>query len=163
MSVEYYEIAYESTNLTPCFRTNFERIHSIDYSIILTTTNGRFELCWDDEFFQYGIGINNHSKTSFSNSQCWNVSTEDIWAELLGCQITSIKIDWDKVTTQYNDGTKEQKTYPQSIRVSFSNHRRIFISAAGFLNEDDTKVMGMMDNLIVSDDEVIARKVRMIV
>ena len=162
ISVEYYEIAYEPTNPTPYFRTNFERIHSIDYSLVLTTSNGRFELCWDDEFHQFGIGINSYSNSRFSNFQCWDVSNEVFWAELLGCQIISTQIDWDEVTTQHSDGTKELNIYPQSIRILFSNKRTIFISAADFLNESDPVVMGMMDNLTVTDDEKLARKVKMI-
>lgn len=160
--VEYYEIAYEPTNPTPYFRTNLERIHSIDYSVVLTTSNGRFELCWDDEFYQFGIGLNSESNSRFSNFQCWDVSTEDFWAELLGCQIISTQIDWDEVTTQHSDGTKELNIYPQSIRILFSNKRTIFISAAAFLNEGDPDVMGMMDNLTVTDDEELARQVKMI-
>lgn len=36
------------------------------------------------------------------------------------------------------------------------------MSAAGFLNEDDKEVMGLLDNLTVTDNESLARKVKMI-
>jgi hypothetical protein len=52
--------------------------------------------------------------------------------------------------------------YPQDLRIDFSNDRSIFISAAGFLNEEDKEVIGLMDNLTVTDNETLARQVKMI-
>ncbi len=162
-SVKYYEIAYEPSNPTPYFQTKFERIHSVDFSVVLITSNGKFEICWDDEFFQFGIGINTESKSIFSNYQSWDVTAENLWTGLIGHQIISVDIDWEKITIQYSDGTEEFKTYPQSIRIKFSNNKTIFISAAGFLNEGDDEVMGMSDNLTITDNEELARHVKMIV
>lgn len=52
--------------------------------------------------------------------------------------------------------------YPQDIKVTFSNKKNIFISAAGFLNPSDKEVYGMLDNLTVTDNEELARQVKMI-
>lgn len=164
IKVEYAELDYEESSI-PYYPTKFKNLDSIDFSIFLhTDKNDLIEICWDDTFFQYGIGIKINEKSDFLNFKKWDVTEIELWKTFIGSKIENVNINWEKVTT-----TTEQKSsklefliYPQDIKITFSNEKNIYISAASFLNENDDIVFGMSDNLTVTDNEELARKVKMI-
>lgn len=165
IKVEYSEIVYESENPKPFYTTQFTNLDSVDFSIFLHTDNDKLiEIYWDDKFFQFGIGIKINEPTDFSDNIKWDVSSKDLWKQFIGTVITDIKITWEKVSTieEKTDKT-EEFVYPQDIKINFSNDKNIFISAAGFLNEGDKEVYGMLDNLMVTDNEELARQVKMVI
>jgi len=162
--VEYSEIVYESTDPQPNYQTQFKNLDSVDFSIFLHTDKDKLvEIYWDDQFFQFGIGIKINKKSDFSGNIKWDVSTTDLWKKFIGTTIFDIHITWGIVTIKEEmSGKTENFVYPQDIKVTFSNDKNIIISAAGFLNQGDDKVNGMLDNLIVTDNNELARKVKMI-
>lgn len=90
----------------------------------------------------------------------WDVSGNDLWKKFIGKIISDIKINWETVST------REEKTastvYPQDIKITFSNFKNTFINAAGLLDQGDNEVYGMLDNLTVTDNEELARQVKLI-
>lgn len=121
------------------------------------------EIYWDGQFFQYGIGIKINERSDFSGDIKWNVSDNGLWKKFIGAKIIDIGINWVTViTTEEKTSKTETYSYPQDIKVTFSNGKNIFISAAGFLNQDDKEVFGTLDNLTVTDNEKLARQVKMI-
>jgi len=72
-------------------------------------------------------------------------------------------LSWEEVRTYENDSLVDTCTYPQSLRIDFSNAQAIIISVTAFLDEKEQTVMGMMDNLIVDDNESRAGQLKMIV
>lgn len=164
LKVEYAEIDYEPTNPKPYYSTHFTNIHSVDFSIFFHTDNDKLvEVCWDGKFIQYGIGIKINELSDFSGNIKWDVSTNDLWKKFIGTTISDIHTTWETVTTkEEGSGKTESFTYPQDIKITFSNDKNIFISAAGFLKQDDKEVYGMLDNLTVTDNEELARQVKMI-
>lgn len=164
LKVEYSEIVYEPTNPKPYYPTQFTNLDSVDFSIFLHTDKDKLvEIYWDGKFFQFGIGIKINEPSDFSGNIKWDVSVNDLWKKFIGTKIIGINITWETVTTTEE---KTQKTesfiYPQDIKIKFSNDQNIFISAAGFLDQGDKEVYGMLDNLTVTDNEELARKVKMI-
>jgi hypothetical protein len=102
-------------------------------------------------------------KSDFLDHKIWNLTDNKLWRDFLGKEITETKLNWETVTTtEQNSRKTESWTYPQDIILTFINDRKIFISASGFLNETDNEVFGMLDNLTVTDNEELARKVKMI-
>jgi hypothetical protein len=168
IKVEYAEIAYDElsgkTNPEPYYTTHFPNLDSVDFSIFLHTDNDKLvEIYWDGKFFQYGIGIKINKPSDFLGHIKWNVSSNDLWKQFIGTAISDIHITWETVTTrEVKTGKTERFVYPQDIKVSFSNNKNIFISASGFLNQGDKEVCGMLDNLTVTDNEELARQVKMI-
>lgn len=164
LKVEYSEIIYESANPKPYYPTQFTNLDSVDFSIFFHTDKDKLvEIYWDDKFFQFGVGIKINKPSDFSNNIKWDVSNNDLWKQFIGATISDLQITWETVTTrEEKTGKIESFVYPQNIKVTFSNDRNIFISAAGFLNQDDKEVYGMLDNLTVTDNEELARQVKMI-
>ncbi|MBE8712822.1 hypothetical protein [Sphingobacterium hungaricum] len=164
LKVEYSEIVYEPTDPKPYYPTQFTNLDSVDFSIFLYTDNDKLvEFYWDDKFFQFGIGIKINEETGFSGNIKWDVSSNDLWKQFLGTTITDIYINWETVmASEERSGKTENFIYPQDVKITFSNNKSVFISAAGFLNEGDEEVYGMLDNLTVTDNEELARQVRMI-
>ena len=164
LKVEYSEINYEQTNPKPYYPTQFTNLDSIDFSIFLhTDTDKLIEIYWDDKFYQFGIGIKINEPSDFFGNIKWAVSGNDLWKQFIGTTISDIHITWETVSTREEKSDKtESFVYPQDLKISFSNDKKIFISAAGFLDQGDKEVYGMLDNLIVTDKEELARQVKMI-
>lgn len=164
LKVEYSEINYQPTNPKPYYSTQFINLDSVDYSIFLHTDKNKLvETYWDDKFFQFGIGIKINQPSDFSGEIKWDVSNNEIWKHFVGLTISDIDISWETVTTtEVNSSKTGSFVYPQDIKITFSNTKSIFISAAGFLNPEDKKVHSMRDNLMVTDNEELARQVKMI-
>jgi hypothetical protein len=163
-SVEYSEVKYSETDPKPWYKTQFADLDSVDNSItLITADNKKIEIYWDGKFFQYGIGVKIDGDLNFSAFQKWNVSNNDLWKKYIGTKITDVKLTWEMVTTTEEKPLKTYHfIYPQDIKISFSNGKSIFISASGFLNPGDNEVFGMLDNLTVTDNEILARQVKMI-
>ncbi|MBB6464092.1 hypothetical protein [Flammeovirga kamogawensis] len=163
VSVDYYEIAYDKINPTPNYKTHYSEIDSIDFSIVLHMTNDKVEIFWDGEFYQFGIGLRINEKSVFDGYQSWNVSDSNLWSNITGQKIVDLEIAWELVKTEeQKTGKKEEYIYPQDLTLIFSNGQKVFISAAGFLNQNDPEVYGLLDNLTVTTNEDLARKVKMI-
>ncbi len=164
LKVEYYEIMYDQTDPTPNYPTHFKNLDSVDYSIFLHTDHDNIiEIYWDDIFYQFGIGIKLNAPSDFSGGITWDVSNNDLWKQFIGTTISDIQITWETVTSiEEKSLNTERSVYPQYIKISFSNDKHIFVSAAGFLNQGDKEVHGMSDNLMVTDNEELARLVKMI-
>lgn len=164
ISVEYSEVVYSETDPKPWYKTQFNDLDTVDISITFKTSdNQTIEIYWDGRFYQFGIGIKLNEKSDFSGFQKWDVSNDNLWKKFIGTKINKIKLTWETVTvTEQKSRKTETFIYPQDIKISFSNNENIFVSAAGFLNEDDTEVCGLLDNLTVTDNEELARQVKMI-
>jgi hypothetical protein len=164
LKVEYSEIVYEQANPKPYYPTQFANLDTVDFSIFLHCDNEKLvEIYWDGQFFQYGIGIKINEPSDFSGNIKWNVSDNELWKKFIDAKIIDIGVTWETVTTtEEKTGKTEYYTYPQDIKLTFSNDKNIFISAAGFLNQNDKEVCGMLDNLTVTDNEELARQVKMI-
>jgi len=156
-SVEYAEIIYDSENPMPFYNTEFDLIHSIDFSISLYTSSGeRVEIYWDDTFFQYGIGMRINEKSNLTQFQKWNVTDTNVWQDHIGEKITDVKLYWETIISD-----DEEIVYPQSLKISFTNDKKMFISAAQFLDNSD-KVFGISDNLVVTNNEFLAKHIDII-
>lgn len=165
LKVEYSEINYNPENPKPYYPTQFENLDSVDFSIFLHMDNDKLvEIFWDGKFFQYGIGIKINEPSDFSEFIKWDVSNNRLWQKFIGTSISNFKITWETVSTieQKYGSIEEEIVYPQDIKITFSNHLNIFVSAAGIIKQDDKEVYGMLDNLMVTDKEEVARIVKMI-
>ena len=163
LKVEYLEINYEPEHPKPYYKSQFSEIDSIDFSIIFQTDKDKIEFYWDGQFYQYGIGVRFNEKPETTTGQKWDVSTDALWEKFIEQRIANVKLTWKEVSThEEKTGKSDKFIYPQDLRIDFSNGKSIFMSAAGFLNENDKEVLGLMDNLTVTDNESLARKVKMI-
>lgn len=165
VSVGYAEIDYgklENRPSEPYYHTHYENIHTIDFSIFMhTDQNEKLEFHWDSKFFQYDIGLKINGKSDFSGCKHWNLTDHEIWSNILNLEIKDVKLGWEKVNTEESNGFKET-IYPQDITLTFENGKNIFISAAQFLNQNDKEAFGMSDNLLITDNEELARMTKII-
>lgn len=164
--VEYSEIKSDvegPDNLLPYYPSKFEDLHSVDFSVFMNTKEEqKIEVYWDDQFFQFGIGIKINEKSDFSNTSILNVSSEKIWQNTIGQKIIDIEINWNLVETieQFNNET-ESFHYPQDVKIIFENNQKIIISASTY-NQERGDVYGFSDNLLVTNSEEIALIIKMI-
>jgi len=163
ISVEYSEVIYSEPDAKRWYKTQFKDLDTVDISITFKTSdNQTIEIYWDGRFYQFGIGIKLNEKSDFSGFQRWDVSKDDLWKKYIGKKIDDIQLKWETIrVTEQKSSKTESIIYPQGIKISFSNNKNIFVSAAGFLNEDDTEVCMQLDNLTVTDNEELARQVKM--
>lgn len=162
--VEYLEIDYSPEYPNPSYKTKFEEIDSLDFSIILHFENRfKVEICWDPEFYSYGIGLKLNTESELSNCRNWDVTGSELWKKFIGEVVQRTDIVWSWVSrTGENKGKVDYFIYPETIKLQFSNGRNIFISAANFIDEGGDKVEGLMDNLLVTDNEKLAKQVNML-
>lgn len=160
--VEYLEINYQEECPEPFYKTKYDKIDSVDFSIIFFTSKQKIEFHWDGSFFQYGIGFQFDSEAETATGKKWSVSQNSLWKKFIGHKIIDLNLTWEEVRVNHNLWKSEKFIYPQDLRIDFSNNKSVFISAASFLNEDDKEVMGLSDNLTVTDNESLARQIKMI-
>ena len=161
--VEYAELPVESTNSTPFFwyPTRFPNLHSVDFSIYLHAETGQIaDIFWGAQFYQYDLclqlsasSINQPADNSFRRTV--DVSRSDLWAKFIGTRITDIRIHWESFRMT------EIIVYPQDFQLTFSNNHTVFISLAQ-LHQGHDEVSKGSDNLMVTDNEELARQVKMI-
>lgn len=164
VKVEYAEINYEPENPKSFYHTKYPNLDSVDYSVFLHTHADKLiEIYWDDIFFQFGIGIKINQPSDFKGFIKWDVSGNELWNKFIETTITDVKIIWETVTSTYKYSyKKENYVHPQSIKLTFSNNKTICISASSFYDKDENEVYGMSDNLMVTDNEELARQIKMI-
>lgn len=164
VKIEYAEINYEPENPKSFYHTKYPNLDSVDFSVFLDTdTDKLIEVYWDDIFFQFGISIKINEPSDFKGFIKWDVSDKELWNKFIGATITDVKIAWETVVSTYkHSNKKENYVYPQSIKLTFSNSEAIFISASSFYNKDEKEVYGMSDNLMVTDNEELARQIKLI-
>ena len=123
-----------------------------------TQTDDVIEIYWDSKFFQYSIAVKLNLPSAFSGYQKWDVTNDSFWTEYINLEIIDISIGWETVT----ENLQKDSTYPQDITIEFSNTKKIFVSAAEFKSENATAAFGFSDNLLITNNEDLARQVKMI-
>ncbi len=159
--VEYTELIYDQSNPTPFYNTDYPSIHTVDFSVLLHSDHKITELCWTSEFFSYGVGLKTHDKFDSPADQLWDVSNAQIWKNVVGQKVTDVEVKWETVYGFSLDGKQtSEDVYPQDLILRFQNEQNMIVSAAEFISTG--KVIGMMDNLLVTNDEVLAKEVGII-
>jgi hypothetical protein len=155
-AVHYYEIAYETNK--PCYELNLHVGHFLDFGLNLTMSNGeQFGFIWDGEFYQYGVGIMQHSLSAeVDNARVWDVTSHKNWSPLIGREIINAKTYWS--WAQHIE-EKERYYFPQDIELQFNEGSCIYISASSYMSSSDT-LIGMCDEISVIFDKEKAKKFR---
>ena len=162
IKVEYFGLNYN--NHEKNFLTKFTNVHSVDFSIILYLDNcSSYEITWDSSFFQYGIGISLIRDDIYDDSKIiWNMTKDNLWKRFIQKLIIGISVLWETVTERKLTHIQSH-TYPQTIRIAFDKvEDEIIIGVAEFLNQEESTVMGMMDNLIATNDIKTAVDIKLI-
>jgi hypothetical protein len=162
--VLYEEIKYDFGNnevVTPYYKTRFPNVDTIDFAIIFQSDTDFIEIKWDTTFFQYGVTVErvNDFNPEERYGRIWEVSVNGLWKPNLYCTIIDVSIQWEEV---WHTSDGDIIAYPQAILLYLSNNRRLIISAAEFLSADNEEAMGFLDNLLVTDDEELAKQIKMI-
>lgn len=170
-SVIYGEVKYftdeEGSNINPepCYKTKYSDIDTLDHSIYFKTDNKTIYVFWDNTFVSYGLQSAQLDFTEMTNDfeQKWDVSTEQKWLGYIGQRIVDFKIIWLESWTSNLDGTnKIYKTYPQTFEIKMENGNIIILSASEFKPVKEDKIYSMMDNLLVTTNKELARKLKII-
>jgi hypothetical protein len=146
--VIYFEI--DEGNSRPAWSED-PRFDSLDFGFQLVTTSGDTVNCsWGSEFYQYGITLG----VPLNNSSCraWDASGTSRWSALLGRRIKNAFVIWSWV----DNSASRRIQYPQDLKITFEGGREVFVSALEI--RPDGFVMGMMDNITVFFDAMVARQ-----
>ena len=151
--VAYYEI--EDNEPGYLYKTDIG--HFLDFGLDLVAEDGRcFSILWDDTFFQFGVGIYSHSAAKqIRVDRRWVVTKNSEWAPCIGETIKSAEVFWSLVEVSENGSQRTRIYYPQDIILTFSNERRIYISASEWW-EPNQEVKGLSDNILVVFSDRIA-------
>ncbi|MBT5018382.1 hypothetical protein OAF98_00550 [Planctomicrobium sp.] len=146
--VTYFEIEYEIGE--PCYLHQAQIGHFLDFGLEFRMTGGDYRsFLWDGTFYQYGVGIYGHAANREVNTnRQWDVSETDDWHPFIGSTIIAVNVYWSQ------EGFVE---YPQDLRLAFSCHRHIYLSASQYLHSSD-RLSGMSDDILVIFDEAVAMK-----
>ena len=170
-AVIYGEVKYyadedgENTNPEPYYRTKYPDIETLDHSIYFKTNKQAINIFWDNTFICYGLQSTQLDLTEETNDyeQKWDVSAETKWAVLIGQQIVDFKIIWEETCTSNLDGTnKVYSTYPQTFEIKTENGQTIIISAAEFKRDEENEIYPLSDNLLVTTNAELARRLKII-
>jgi hypothetical protein len=139
-NVYYEELDYQ--NDEDYWRIS-ESCHSIDMNVILELDNKEFiQIKWDNEFYCYGIGIEQLEKLDYREGiKTLTISQNKSWAELVNNRISAIKIYWDECQSSSTN------YLPQSWEMQFENDKKIWISALEI--KDDSSPSYWADHLTV--------------
>ncbi|WP_299411418.1 hypothetical protein [Acaryochloris sp. IP29b_bin.148] len=155
--VTYFEIEYGTDE--PCYLHQPEIGHFLDYGLEFKTRDDGFRtFFWDGTFYQYGIGIFPHeAKCEVTTSRQWDVSATSDWRPFIGSMITSVDVFWSWASESVTDDEAFRTYYPQDLRLSFSCHRHIYLSASQYMDLSD-RLWAMSDDILVVFDETVAQK-----
>lgn len=162
----YGEIQYEdekSLTLEPSYGTKYSDIDTLDHSIYFKTINKIICVFWDNTFFSYGLLSKEIDLDKpFNNyEQKWDVSNQEKWINLIGQKIVDFKINWEEVSSSnMNVANRKYYTYPQTFLLQTENGTTIILSASEFKGSEQNKVYGMSDNLLVTTNLTLAKKLK---
>lgn len=153
--VLYYEIEYEK----PGYAYQPDIGHFLDFGLDLVADDGKcFAILWDSTFFQFGLGVyRNSAKELLRNTHWWTVTNDSQWQQFIGKTIESAEIYWSWVAGSLDAPEETRTYYPQDIVLTFSNNRRIYVSASEYEEKSDS-VCGLSDNVMVVFSDCIASK-----
>ena len=163
--IKYYFEDNENLDPEPLYSTKYPDIDTLDHSIYFKTNNKTIYVFWDSTFFSYGLLSKEIDLTETTNNyeQKWDVSNQEKWINLIGKKIIDFTIIWEDVYTSNMDGSnKKYFTYPQAFQLKMENGILIILSASEFKTPEENKIYGMSDNLLVTTNFDLAKKLNMI-
>ena len=149
----------------PSYKTQFADIDTLDYSIYFRTDDKAIYIFWDSTFCPYGLLSELIDLTDLTNNyeQKWDVSEDDKWQDVIGQKIMTFNILWEETWTSNLDGSnKIYMIYPQAFVIETDNGKNIIISAAEFTRGQRQEVYPLSDNLLVTTNIEIAKKLQII-
>jgi len=169
VKVKYAEVLSNIPDAEPQYKTHIDDVDSVDYAVFLyTASNDVIEICWDTRFVQYEIGIKINESVPSPIYRLWDVSSHAMWKGILAATIINVTIGWQEINTYKPSQkavlglTRAPKTAsPQYIIIEFSHGQSIYVSASQFFG-DESAASGMLSNLLVTNNEAVARRVNMI-
>lgn len=143
--VFYQEINYEENTEYWNFAS---MIHSVDMNVIFKMDNGKIiQIKWDNEFYCYGIGLENLDKIENQvGFKTIDQTSNSIWTNLIDKKITGVKVLWDideHAKEQTMDKGKVISTrefaihVPQTWEIEFESNKKIWISALEIVENGD--------------------------
>ena len=170
-AVIYGELKYfadedgKNINPEPSYKTKYSDIDTLDHSIYLKTDDKTIYVFWDNTFISYGLLSRQLDLTEATNDyeQKWDVSSEQKWLDIIGQKIVDFKIIWEETWTSNLDGSnKVYTTYPQTFEIKTENGKTIILSASEFKRDEENEIYSMMDNLLVTTNNELARQLKLI-
>lgn len=154
------KIIYTEADLTPVdpqryYRTDNPHIHSVDFSVVLLSSDSQFvEIYWREFFHIYELSLQLNRKINYKGSQSWEATDEAMWKPFVGETIQEVTVYRATVETFSKAKSKEKVPYPQTLALLFSNGSTIWISAAEAGVRFETMHFGA-NNLLITIDEAL--------
>ncbi len=117
--------------------------HSIDMNVILELDNKELiQIKWDNEFYCYGIGIEQLKKLDYREGiKTMAVSQNESWTELINNSLVEINVYWDECQSSSTN------YLPQSWELKFENDKNIWVSALEI--KEDSSLSYWADHLTI--------------
>jgi hypothetical protein len=143
----------QNINPKPYYQTCYLDVDTLDHSIYFKTDLNTIYVFWDNTFFCYGLQSQELNFTEKTNSfeQKWDVSNEEKWHQFIGQEIVDFKIIWGEVSTS---------KCPKTFKITTKNRKTIILSTSEFSDKNVTLLY--MDNLLVTTNVALARKLKLI-
>lgn len=174
--VSYIELQYftpeGNINIKPqpFYKTKHPDTDSVDLSIHFRTDDLTIHVFWDDTFTCYGLSTKEVNPSTETNHyvQEWNVSSENKWKEIIGQKIIDFNILWGEILSgeDFSSGTdqsnKEFVVYPQAFKIKTEYGATIILAAAEFADAETEKINSPMDNILITTNADLAKRLKLI-
>jgi hypothetical protein len=164
-AVHYTEVDLYPASPRPYFRTDNPRLHTVDMALsFFASPGGWFTFLWREETpVQYGVHLELGERKKADGQRTWNVSEEPFWRATLGHRISGVEVIGVPLDTgSRQEGRQHSATCVQTVVLHFSNGKAVFVSAAELPLSGQGKAILGTNNLLVADDETLAKQCNLI-
>ena len=112
----------------------------------------------------YSLQLKTGTGKEVAGQRTWEVSDESFWRECLGQTITDVDVLHAPLITESTHAfTQNDPLYVQTLILHFSGGKAVIVSAAELPGNGQGKAVPGTNNLLVTDDEMLARECQMFV
>jgi hypothetical protein len=164
--VHYTEVDLYPASPRPYYRTENVRLHTVDIALCFSSALGQQAIIyWHEETpMHYSLQLKTGTGKEVAGQRTWEVSDESFWRDCPGQTVTDVEVLHAPSNTEARHSlVQNDPVYVQTLILHFSHGKTVIVSAAELPGNGQGKAVTGTNNLLVTDDETLARKYKLFV